>query len=423
MRDKHNGTKKLKIGIFHSFFWGGGAELMRLIITSLLLKSETLPIEIYVLIPNHSISIKQKIKRLIKKLLFNNNNRLNEISLSKNQVLDYFNGINHRNLLFINYDQTKISLNKIIKENNIDVIIPFIGTPQQKLKIPWLGYIFDFQHKYLKNLFNEKEIKNRNKCFHECIKSAPAIIVNSKSVKEDILKFYPNINHNKIFNLPFAPIAKETWINSTSKFAYIKKKYNIFDSYFMISNQFWMHKSHETVFYALKLLLEKYKIDTNLICTGNTHDNRNPKYFHELKEKINQLSITNNVTILGHIPKEDQIKLMRNSIAIIQPTLFEGGPGGGSTYDAISLGIPAIISDIKINKEINDTQVIFFKAKNHTDLALKMLLRINKKKFEKPNKLFLIQKMNNNSEKLGSALLESINFAMKLYDNDKNTNI
>ena len=53
---------------------------------------------------------------------------------------------------------------------------------------------------------------------------------------------------------------------------------------------------------------------------------------------MDELGINDDVEIVGHIPKLDQIALLKNSIAVIQPTLFEGGPGGGSAYDAISLG-------------------------------------------------------------------------------------
>ncbi len=63
---------------------------------------------------------------------------------------------------------------------------------------------------------------------------------------------------------------------------------------------------------------------------------------------------------------------MKNCIALIQPTLFEGGPGGGSVYNAISVGKKCIVSNIKINKEIVDNNVLFFKAGNNQNLALKM---------------------------------------------------
>jgi glycosyltransferase involved in cell wall biosynthesis len=63
---------------------------------------------------------------------------------------------------------------------------------------------------------------------------------------------------------------------------------------------------------------------------------------------------------------------MKHAHAVLQPTLFEGGPGGGSVYDAVSLGVPAIVSDIPVNLEIDDPTVSFFRARDPQDLAEKM---------------------------------------------------
>jgi glycosyltransferase involved in cell wall biosynthesis len=60
---------------------------------------------------------------------------------------------------------------------------------------------------------------------------------------------------------------------------------------------------------------------------------------------------------------------MRQASALIQPTLFEGGPGGGSVYDAMAVGTRAIVSDIPVNREIRDSHVTFFPAGSAQELA------------------------------------------------------
>ena len=59
-------------------------------------------------------------------------------------------------------------------------------------------------------------------------------------------------------------------------------------------------------------------------------------------------------------PKLDQIALMKNCIALIQATEFEGTPGGLSVYDAISLGVRTIVSDIPVNREIEEWVTSYF---------------------------------------------------------------
>jgi glycosyltransferase involved in cell wall biosynthesis len=88
---------------------------------------------------------------------------------------------------------------------------------------------------------------------------------------------------------------------------------------------------------------------------------------------IRELNVEDDIKIVGHIPKLDQISLLKQSSAVIQPTLFEGGPGGGAAYDAIALGKPLIVSDIPVNLEIEkDDRVFFFRSKDVGDLVLKM---------------------------------------------------
>ena len=97
---------------------------------------------------------------------------------------------------------------------------------------------------------------------------------------------------------------------------------------------------------------------------------------------------------------------MKNSLAIIQPTLFEGSAGGGVLGDAISIGVPAIISDIKVNLEAKkEVNIYYFKTKNHKDLANKMMKiidnppkRVTQKELEKKSKIRAVN--------LGNKLIE-----------------
>jgi len=184
------------------------------------------------------------------------------------------------------------------------------------------------------------------------------------------------------------------------------------ERYFIISNQFWIHKSHITAFEALSKLKSKAGIDNiDIVCTGKTEDYRFPNYFNELKRKIVDLGLADRIHLLGYLAKKDQIHIMRNAIAVLQPTLFEGGPGGGSVYDAVAVGVPAIVSDIQINLEINEDNILFFKAGSADDMAAKMIEVLNWNRV-KPDKALLINKGRSRTEILGDKLLEAVSFAI-----------
>ena len=272
--------------------------------------------------------------------------------------------------------------------NRFDYILfvnGFYLNPNLTRKYTLIQYIPDCQHKVLPNFFSEREINQRNKYFNDIIKNSDLVIVNSVQAKQDLI-YYFNALSQRIINLPFAPILQSIWLED--KLNYVFKK-----PYFLVSNQFWIHKDHKTVFKAIKLLKDK-NIIIDVVCTGETHDYRHPDLFKSLENLLEELNIQSQVHILGYIDKDKQIALMKNAIAVIQPTLFEGGPGGGAVYDALSLGVRVILSDIEVNKEVPpEEDIIFFKVGSEIDLAEK-IKTIQHSTLKKPAELIYKSKVN-----------------------------
>ena len=396
--------KKYNVGILTEQFidWGGGVDFIRLIISGLssVNKEGSVKIKIYVLIPNNSnfkIKVKNFIKLIInlflyKKYIFHKN-------IEREKIFEAFKDVNDQ-IIIRNYSNLKSSLEKLVIKHKINIIIPSFKPLSPKFPVPWVGYLYDFQHKYYPDFFSENEVLIRDNNFNIMLNQAKTIIVNSKTVKDDISKFIGTTNA-KVFNLPFCPVLNLDFF----KIDIDLSKFNLPNKYFMISNQFWKHKDHVTAIKGFKLFLDKqiYK-DIGLVCTGQTHDSRFPYYFQEIKELITALNLDKNVYILGYLPKNEQLQILKNSIGIIQPTLFEGGPGGFAVYESVAFGIPSIVSDIEVNKELDDESVTFFKTSSPEDLAEKMI-----KVFEKPKNTYsideLIFKNNKSLVKLGYEIL------------------
>jgi glycosyltransferase involved in cell wall biosynthesis len=83
------------------------------------------------------------------------------------------------------------------------------------------------------------------------------------------------------------------------------------------------------------------------------------------------LGIADRLHVLGLIPKNEQLALLRGCRALWQPTRYEGGPGGGACYEAIGIGTPTVLSDIPINREIAGDEVAHFSAGSAGDLVAK----------------------------------------------------
>ena len=143
-----------------------------------------------------------------------------------------------------------------------------------------------------------------------------------------------------------------------------------------------------------------------MVITGQV-SSKNFKYFLKIKNLIKKFKLTNNVKIFTNLEKKEQLRLLNNSIALIQPTLFEGGPGGFSVYEAISLGKPSIVSDIDVNKEIKNKNVFFFKKNNSHDLSYK-ILKIAKNKPKSILKSKIIKDSKKNKLILGKYIFDII---------------
>ena len=243
-----------------------------------------------------------------------------------------------------------------------------------------VSYIYDFQHKYFPELFSKREIKIRDTYFKKMLLDSDFAITQSYDTKNDVKKYYGELS-DKVYVMYAYP--HYVPIDNIS-FDILCAKYGISKPYFIVCNQFWIHKNHRIVFDALEKLYNDGFHDVMVICTGDTSDYRNRNYFNELYDYISKLNCFDNIKILGYIKKNDQLTLLKNCISLIQPTLFEGNPGGGAVVDAMAYGVPCVVSGIPVNKEIPNcfgvNNVSFFDSDNS-----EMLSKIMEKQFNNYN--------------------------------------
>lgn len=232
-------------------------------------------------------------------------------------------------------------------------------------------WIPDFQEWYLPEFFSEKEIKHRKAFQQYLVKKSYPIIFSSNNALEDFNRFYP-YNKNRKEVLKFVSMIDHNYSNFN--ISDLKEKYNIKSKYFIVPNQFWKHKNHKVIIEAAKVLKEKSD-DFLIIFTGKEHDYRNPNYTIDLKEEIKNNELNNNFLFLGFIDRGEQLQLMKNSIAVIQPSLFEGWSTVVEDVKAINHII--VLSDLPLHKEQIKDNCIFFKPLSGRDLASKLEFVMN----------------------------------------------
>lgn len=391
----------MKIGILgHGLVaWGGGITFTSLIANAL---AATGPdTEIHVFLPLGRPG-KGVLLNLIAKWVAASTKAAPRHDPSKEIVLGAFAYLKDRVKVHVIEDGYP-ALSDALQRTSIDAVIPALSPLPPSIKVPWVGYIYDFQHRYLPDFFTEEEIRQRDAAFLEMTTVARAVVVNSKKVASDIGIFIPDATA-KIFTMPFAPFLYPNWIASEDDAGR-----DLPAPYFVICNQFWIHKDHKTAIRAFAKIAKDYP-EVDLVCTGFMNDYRAPDHVRSLLGEIDQLGIGSRVKMLGLVPKPKQLRLLRNSLALIQPTLFEGGPGGGAVYDAVGLGVPALVSNIEVNQEVDCGDVRFFEAGNPDALAQLMRDFLQGEPPKRPEYGELLQSGRERLAKCGSVLLDALDF-------------
>ena len=251
--------------------------------------------------------------------------------------------------------------------SEIDIIYPVQSRESVIAEITNIGWIPDFQEKYLPQLFSTEAISNREKNAKFLKGSRTKVVFSSNDARNDYLTFYnAPIENTAIFRFT----SKIPSLSSDIKAESVLKKYNVTDNqYLFCGNQFWVHKNHLILFEAIKFLKES-GYNPILLCTGNPKDNRAKEYYQKLSVFIDSNKLRSNIRILGLIDRNEQLILMQKCMAVIQPSLFEGW--NTSIEEAKALNKMLIVSDLNVHKEQVVRNGLFFKRDSAEDLAEKM---------------------------------------------------
>ncbi|HNX28727.1 MAG TPA: glycosyltransferase [Syntrophomonadaceae bacterium] len=263
--------------------------------------------------------------------------------------------------------KNNIVLEKQIKtllyENNIEVISHSVDLFNLNLSSPMLGWIPDFQHLRMPEFFSGEELEQRKQRFTSLCDESARIILSSFSARKDLALFAPeHVDKSRVLQFPVKPVSQ----NDILGLAELQKKYNFSGSYFHLPNQFWKHKNHRIVIEALKILKSKNH-QVRIIATGNTVDYRHPGFFDNLLYDITRDGLLDSFIILGLVPYTDMVSLMFNSVAVINPSFFEGW--STTVEEARSIGKKLILSDIDVHREQAPRGAHYFDPQNAEELA------------------------------------------------------
>lgn len=245
----------------------------------------------------------------------------------------------------------------------IDLVFQHSAWYGARFGIPTLAWIADFQHRYLPQLFSKPRYWKREIGYHVLVRAATQILVSSEDAASDCKRFYRAVG-DRVSVMPFAPQLIPA--KNTEVLAEVSERYILPDKFFYLPNQFWKHKNHLAIIEALHILKVRGEAVV-IVASGNLQDNRHPDYPQSVLNMAAEYGLQNSFIFLGLIPRADITPLMQLSIGVLNPSSFEGW--STTVEEAKALGVPLLLSDIKVHREQAPKVVRYFDEKNASAIA------------------------------------------------------
>ena len=244
------------------------------------------------------------------------------------------------------------------------VLLPAVDAVQIH-STPSIGWIPDFQHLHLPELFSPHLVKTRNERFLVLAQKSHLVWLTSEDAAGDFRKTYPSeAKKARVAPFPslfaFEPPAADDQNGLEA--------YHLPEKFLLVVNQFWRHKNHRVVAEALGVLRKRgLRIPTVMAGMPSDHRDQENTALNDTLQALVKGGAWADCLILGKIPRLEIEALLQRAAVLVQPSRFEGW--NTSVEDAKALGCPVILSDIAVHREQCPDALGFFSCDDPYQLA------------------------------------------------------
>lgn len=227
-----------------------------------------------------------------------------------------------------------------------------------------LSWLYDFQFMHLPELWSKRQLKWSAQWYRAACRNCDGLLVSSVSALNDLNNFHPSgTSIRGALKFVSNPIS----LSTLPPLSELQGIYRIKAKYIFLPNQFWQNKNHELVVQALSILKSSSLTDVQVVCTGNPLDHRQPDYFGKLMGMVSTHNLEENFRVLGIVPLKHAQALMYHSLAVLNPSRFEGW--STSVEEAKTMDKTILLSSIPVHLEQDPPRGVFFDPDNANQLA------------------------------------------------------
>jgi len=248
-----------------------------------------------------------------------------------------------------------------LRKKPVDIYLTQYITPwfvQKKVKI--VTIIHDISFNFYPQFIKFWDLLFLKILIPRSLKRADKIIAVSKFTQDEIIKYY-KVDPKKVDWFHNA-VSEDFLVQDISeeKIKTIKKKYNLPERYILYIGTLQPRKNIPAIIEAFTLLKTEINLKLKLnslklvIAGGKSHN-----YDELIDEVVKKNNLAEDVFFPGYIDEEDKAGILKGADIFVFPSFYEGF--GMPIIEALSLGVPVIVSDIPPHREIAKDAVLFFK--------------------------------------------------------------
>jgi glycosyltransferase involved in cell wall biosynthesis len=234
-------------------------------------------------------------------------------------------------------------LDDLVKRNGIDFVW-FLGAEAIQLDSPYCAVVWDLQHR-LQPWFPEVSAagkwEQRERFAARFLRRATVVIVGTRAGREELERFY-DVPAERILVLshPTPRFALETSAGDDRE---VLVRHGLSPGYLFYPAQFWPHKNHANLLFALARLRES-EVRLEMVFVGS--DKGNEPYVRSL---VQSLGLSQQVHFLGFVPQPELPAFYRNALALTYLSFF--GPENLPPLEAFGFGCPVIAANVSGSSE------------------------------------------------------------------------
>ena len=250
------------------------------------------------------------------------------------------------------------------KLKNPDILFcPFSAVLLENRGVPVVSTFYDMQFRDYPDFFNKKERDERRANYERMVSLTDGIATISNYGRESILNRgeFPEDRVRTIY----LQMAKRAELGIKEIQADLISLPS--GRYLFYPANFWPHKNHKLLLVAFAMACQKgLPGDIHLALTGAEDERMN-----WLRMAVARMGLSQRIHFLGFLPDQQFFGVLKNSIALFFPSLYEGF--GIPVVEAQAAGIPVACGRVASLPEVAGEAALFFDPRNPSEMAEAMI--------------------------------------------------